>query len=767
MKMEKALSRFWILLLVLVHGSMAQLIPSESRILLQVKKYLEYPEALNGWNRWTEFCFLPPSSTSSFHVNCSGGHVTELTIIGNKTKSSPNSPFPGISSVNSNQSSTCTLSAMFSLDSFFTLLTKLSGMQKLSLVSLGLWGPLPPKVSRFTSLQVLNMSSNFIYGSIPPSITSLKNLRTLVLADNLINGSIPDLSALQNLQELDLSLNQIGPEFPSLGENHIVSSILLRNNSLRCEIPSQFKEFNRLERLDVSSNHLLGPIPSFIFSLPALSYLNLAGNQLTGAIQKNTTCGNKLSYVDISSNLLKGSLPSCIVAADHNAQMKVFSGGNCLSGVKDQHSVSSCQTQALAVEPPSRNNNDQNQKQQQTTGIRLGVALGIIGGIIGLVVVGAFLIVGFLRIRSTNNENKKILNKPVTGTTSYRASPPIVDYSTSKYVPRTMRNMPIIGLPPYRVFIIEELEEATNNFDTENLIGEVPLRRIYRGMLESGSAVVIESISLKQKHSARSLNQHMEVLSHLRHQNLVSILGHCIVFNQDRANKGTSTSTSTNIIFLVFQYIPNNGSLRDHLTDRRRRDALKWPQRMTISLGIAKGVHFLHVGMTPGIFGNGLKIGNILLDETLTPKVSQYNIPLPSEIGKRQRSSTGQDTSDAAKAEKDDIYQLGIILLEILTGKQANSESEQEELKLELERSLAGPASVLEQAVDSSLRGTFAYQSLRTAADITINCLSKDPSRRPSVEDVLWHLQYSIQVQQTWTSSGNLGLYTGNVDLQK
>ena len=66
--------------------------------------------------------------------------------------------------------------------------------------------------------------------------------------------------------------------------------------------------------------------------------------------------------------------------------------------------------------------------------------------------------------------------------------------------------------------------------------------------------------------------------------------------------------------------------------DWRRKDKLKWPQRMTISMGIAKGVQFLHTGMVPGVFGNEINIENILLDESLTPKVSNYRIPLPYKV---------------------------------------------------------------------------------------------------------------------------------------
>ena len=71
-------------------------------------------------------------------------------------------------------------------------------------------------------------------------------------------------------------------------------------------------------------------------------------------------------------------------------------------------------------------------------------------------------------------------------------------------------------------------------------------------------------------------------------------------------------------------------------TDRRKREMLKWPQRMAISIGIARGIQFLHTRVHPGIFGNNIKIENILLDDCLNAKVSGYSIPWPSKVRVRK-----------------------------------------------------------------------------------------------------------------------------------
>ncbi|KAK9045413.1 hypothetical protein V6N11_059293 [Hibiscus sabdariffa] len=702
---------------MVVPVSIAQLTPSETMLLFQVKKLLEYPQVLQGWTRWTNLCYLPPSP--SLKVVCSNSRVTELVIVGNKSSSAGQ-----------------TLSHKFSIDSLFTVLTKMSNLKALSLVSLGLWGPLSPKIDRLPSLQALNLSSNFISGKIPNQIASLKNLTSLVLADNLFNGSVPDLTGLTLLQDLNLGGNHLGPQFPSLSRSLV--SIALSNNSFRSEIPSGLKKFNQLQKLDISSNKMVGPIPSFLFSLASIQNLNLAQNQLSGALPSTTSCSKNLTFVDISNNLLTGKLPSCIGSNSRNRT--VASSWNCLSDGKSsrQHPYSFCNKLALAVKPVGR------KEKEQEPGINFGLILGIIVGIV--VMAGAIvLLILFIVKRSRRNEDADD-DRSIADKMSVRSSPkPAVD---SRRVPQTMRSA-AIGLPRYRVFSLEEIEDATSNFDPSNFMGEGSQGQLYKGWLVDGSVVVVKCLKLKQKHAPQNLIQHMEVLSKLRHRHLVSVLGHCVVTYQDHPNIAST-------VFVVFEHIAN-GSLRDYLTDWRKKEILKWPQRMAITIGAARGVQFLHTGISPGIYGNDLKIDNILLDETLTAKISDYNIPLPLKTG--SESPVSNRLSSDENGEKEDIYQLGILLLQVITGKLATFTSELDELKHQLEKSLAEGPSKLRSVIDPSIRGTFAYDSMQTTVQFAINCLSKDATKRPSIEDVLWNLQYSIQVQEGWTSSGNLATH--------
>ncbi|KAI6676806.1 hypothetical protein NL676_037602 [Syzygium grande] len=716
-----------VLVMSVVPLAMAQLSPSETRALFQIQKQLEYPEALQGWTNWTSFCYLPPSP--SLTIACSDNHITELTIFGTKNSSYRDGPNPDPSRFAVSQQ---TLSASFSMDSFFTVLTRLSNLTVLSLVSLGLWGPLPAKVSRFHSLVVLNLSSNSIYGEIPQSITSFKSLRSLVLSDNLLNGSVPDLKGLPVLEELNLSDNFLGPEFPLLGDTLV--SVLLGNNSFRSEIPSELNGLSQLQRLDVSANELSGHVPSFIFSLPSIRYLNLEQNQFSGALPTNLSCNGNLTYVDISHNLLVGNMPSCIRSS--SANRTVISLWNCLSGGNSnyQHSYSYCQKEALAVKPPA-------EAEKQGSSIKLSIVFGIIGGTIGVAAAFGLLIIVLIRRAGARRSFESKPAKSYADELSFRGSPK--SSIDSRRMPQTMR-LATLGLPPYHVFTLEEIEDATNNFDPCNLMGEANQGQIYKGWLRDGTVVLVKCLKLKQRSLPQNIVQQLDNLSKLRYRHLVSLLGHCIVTYQDHPNVAST-------VFIVLEHI-SNGTLANLITDWRRKEMLKWPQRMTISIGVARGVQFLHTGMAPGIFGNDLKIDNVLLDESLTAKISNYNIPLPFKMGSEMASSD----SSPKDAEREDMYQLGKILLQVITGKLVKSTGELDDMKQLLEKSLTEHPSQLRSVTDPSIRGSFAYQSLKTVVEVTVNCLTEEPSMRPSIEDVLWNLQYSIQVQEGWTSSENL-----------
>lgn len=401
-----------ILLLLTPIPTAQQLTTTETKIFLQLQILLELPQQWN--NNTNNFCNLPPSPSLTITCIESKGHITELTIIGNKKKKDSQ-----------------TLSQRFSIDSFFNVLTKLSNMKSLSLVSLGLWGPLPSKIiTRFKSLEVFNITSNFVCGKIPSSISSLKNLKSLVLVDNFFNGSVPNLKRLASLEEINLSFNNLGPEFPSLN-NNFVKIIILSNNSFRTQIPQQLMHFEKLQLFDISYNEIFGNIPSFLFSLPFLQNLNFASNQLSGSISMHLSCSSFLTFVDISHNFLEGNLPSCIDSKSSNSNRTVLYSSNCLltRNFTDQHPSSYCKKSIdLAAKPKF--------KKKKESKMQLGVIFGIIGGFVGiaglLILFFLFILRKFKSEREVSKINRSIFDDRVSVSAYSRpniyASKPTISY---------------------------------------------------------------------------------------------------------------------------------------------------------------------------------------------------------------------------------------------------------------------------------------------------------------------------------------------------
>ncbi|KAG6481312.1 probable LRR receptor-like serine/threonine-protein kinase At1g14390 [Zingiber officinale] len=711
--------------LLSLRSSAQPLSRSQSKTLLRLPRLLEYPPVLAGWSNSTAFCYILP--TPSLSVSCDAGRVTGLSVVGGA--SGPLSP-------------------AFSSDSLFTTLSRLPDLTYLSLVSLGLCGPLPAKVDRLASLQVLNLSSNYFSGAIPPELSRVFTLQNLILSWNLFNGTVPDLHPLSAILELDLSGNNLGQEFPSLSSSLVTLS--LRNNSFADKIPANLASFDQLRRLDLSFNELHGLVPAFLFLLPSMQYLDLSENRLTGEVPANSSCSINLSYVDISNNLIVGRLPSCIQSNSSNRV--VLSSGNCLSAVDlgFQHPNTYCNQGALAAVLPSANKISGSKSN-------LGLIFGIVGGAIcGAVLVGLLGFLIFRKMRSAKDEEdtRNIFEKTNVGKSFVHVAPrsPL----DARHMSPTVM-IGTLGLEPYQIFSIEDLEEATNSFDPSNLIEDGAQGQAYKGWIRDGSSVIIRCLRLNHKLSRQSLLQYMDIVSKLRHRHLVSIIGYCV------ANDSENTNT-IDAIFLVFEHV-SNGSLRFYLGESRKTEiTMTLSQRVSATIGVARGIQFLHTVTVPGIVGNDLNIENILLDQTFTAKISNYNLPTLANFRSNKLGSRSPLTIFAHKedlgsidsvvnGEKEDIYQFGLILLEIVTGKPPGSNAQLDSLRAKLEKSLVDKPASLKGFTDMAIRGSSSVDSLSRVVEVSLNCLSKDPKQRPCIDDVIWNLQYSVQVQDDWDSN--------------
>lgn len=752
---------FLVLISLSIHYS-DQLQSSQAQTLLRIQFLLDFPPVLGNWNDKTDFCSTEP--TPSLTVVCYDESITQLHIIGNRWAL----PLP----------------QNFSMDSFVTTLVKLPILKVLTLVSLGLWGPLPGKISRLSSLEILNVSSNFLNGDIPREFSLLTNLQALVLNKNMFSGQfpdwltslsgltilslnnnslkgslpmslgnleilrilslshnnfsgeVPDLGSLTSLQVLDLENNSLGPQFPRIGSKLV--TLILKRNGFSSRIPDEVSSYKQLQKLDISENRFVGPFPTKLLSLPSITSLNISRNRFTGMLFENLSCGSEIKFVDLSSNLLTGKVPNCLLSKSKDGL--VLYNSNCLTVDNEtQHPISLCQNEALAVGIlPHR------RKPEKAS--QMVLALSIIGGIIfGILMLGLAFVIA-RRIHFTRRSNTKptrlILDNASTAYSSKLLS-------NARYISQSMKLGPL-GIPSYRTFSLEEIEEATNNFDTSTFLGDGSQGQMYRGQLRDGSFVTIRCLKLKKNHNTQSFMHHIELISKLRHRHLVSALGHCFeCYLED---------SSVSRLFLIFEYIPN-GNLRSWVSEGQGRRKLAWAQRISAAIGVAKGLQFLHTGIVPGLFLNNLKITDALLDHNLVAKISSYNLPfLADNMGKGAvqlslcRSKELTDTRGVHE-DKLDVYDFGVIILELIVGRPMTAINEVKAWRDYIGMVVTADDAARRRIVDPFIQNAYSDESMKTMMQICARCLVKTPEDRPSVEDLLWNLQFAAQVQDPSHSS--------------
>ncbi|KAK2972452.1 hypothetical protein RJ640_003878 [Escallonia rubra] len=697
-----------------------QLQSSQAQTLLRIQALLNFPPALTGWNNETDFCNSETSSTVT--VVCYDDSITQLHITGKKG-------FPP-------------LPRNFSIDSFVTTLARLPSLKVLTLVSHGLWGPLPGKIARLSNLEILNLTSNFFDGAIPQEVSYLSNLQTLVLDGNLFSGqvpdalsslsllvvlslkknlldgplpdqlgslenlrilslsdnqfigAVPDLSNLTNLQVLDLENNSLGPQFPQVGIK--IVTLMLGKNKFRYGIPDKVNSYFQLERLDVSFNRFVEPFKPSILSLPSITNLSIEQNRFTGLLSEDLPCNDQLEFVDLSANLLTGRLPSCLLSDPKKRVVRY--AGNCLTNeINSQHPYSFCRTEALAVGIIPHHRKPKHASKVVT-------ALSITGGIIA----GTVLVV--LMFLLTRKVCDKRVKAPPTRLIAEDASTRYTSklYSDPRHIARAVK-LGALDIPSYRTFSLEELEAATNSFATSSVMGE--------------------------------------------------------------GSHG--------------QFSPKH--------ERHGRQALNWSQRIAAAIGIAKGIKFLHTRIIPGVFSNHLKTTDILLDQNLVAKICSYNLPLLAEnmekVGDQISSGGSKELKNAREKPQEqlDVYDFGVILLEIIVGRPLSTQTqvqflrdqiiaeENKELskeggpaeaskkptyketicfhKKQLPASITADEEARKSMVDSAVHNAYSDESLKTMMEICTRCLLKNPAERPSIEDVLWNLQFAAQVHDAWLES--------------
>ncbi|XP_031391524.1 G-type lectin S-receptor-like serine/threonine-protein kinase At4g03230 isoform X1 [Punica granatum] len=205
--------------------------------------------------------------------------------------------------------------------------------------------------------------------------------------------------------------------------------------------------------------------------------------------------------------------------------------------------------------------------------------------------------------------------------------------------------------------------EATDSFSDENKLGRGGFGPVYKGKFPGGQEIAVKRLLSGSGQGLEEFKNEVMLIAKLQHRNLVRLLGYCVEGEEK---------------ILMYEYMPNK-SLDSFIFDQTRSVLLTWEMRLEIILGIARGMLYLHQDSRLRIIHRDLKTSNVLLDEEMNPKISDFGLARIFE-GKQTEATTQRVIGtygymspeyalDGFFSIKSDVFSFGVVVLEIISGK--------------------------------------------------------------------------------------------------
>ncbi|KAK9099214.1 hypothetical protein Syun_026259 [Stephania yunnanensis] len=321
------------------------------------------------------------------------------------------------------------------------------------------------------------------------------------------------------------------------------------------------------------------------------------------------------------------------------------------------------------------------------------------------------------------------------------------------------------------IFTYEEILYSTDGFSDSNLLGHGTYGSVYYGILRDQEVAIKRMTATKTK----EFMAEMKVLCKVHHTNLVELIGY---------------AASDDELFLIYE-CAQKGSLRSHLHDPHNKGntSLSWNVRVQIALDAARGLEYIHEHTKAHYVHRDIKTSNILLDSAFRAKISDFGLAkLVGKTGDVEASATKvvgtfgylapEYLSNGLATRKSDVYAFGVVLFELISGKEAITQTDGMALKNSERRSLASvmlaalrnsPNSMsmtsLKECIDPSLMDLYPHDCVHKMAMLAKQCVDEDPILRLDMKQVVITLSQILLSSVEWeaTLAGNSQVFSGLV----
>ncbi|XP_040379842.1 protein NSP-INTERACTING KINASE 3-like [Oryza brachyantha] len=502
--------------------------------------------------------------------------------------------------------------------------------------------------------------------------------------------------------------NLSGALSPAIGKLRRLQFLLLQHNDISGPIPETLGRLKLLQRLDLAFNQFTGTIPGTLGHPRDIFFVRLSHNNLSGSIPDSLATSQSVYLLDLSYNNLSGPVPNFIVKNVYFAGNPLLhnlsrEGQSCSYVVQEPVDIPSAKEEPVVItEHPSTHNKNGLSGTARLVSLYIAAALLI-----------AFLIAGIIAV--------------------------VWQWRSRHQIFADLDGLQI-RLGHLKQFTIKEIQEATNNFDRNNILGQGGFGVVYKGRLRDGTIVAVKR--MKDCGSVCGDNQfhtEVEVISLIVHRNLLRLIGFCVTDSER---------------LLIYPFI-SNGTVSSKLQEYICGDpTLDWSRRRRIALGTARGLVYLHEQCDPKIIHRDIKASNVLLDECLEAVVADFGLAKLLDHGESHavtavRGTLGRIPPEylmtGQTSEKTDVYGFGFLLIELITGRKTmelHEDEYQEGGILDWAKELL-EENKLSSFVDSRLRDSYAIAELEEMVQIALLCTVYSPDHRPSMSEIVRMLEES------------------------